>query len=358
MVRFRQTVVLVGFVSLLLSLTACVRAASTPQAQGVSYVVQSGETLTDIAQKCGLTEIEIMRANNIENSREVVEGRLLQLPYCKGSSEQAKVLPTSTSTLVPLPTETLIPQPPTPVKPSPEPLSSPVPIKSELPAGSIWVSSYPPGANVYVLPGANEDYETLEEIVQAEYYAGITPAFIPVKSNAQSITVVVAAEKLTALGYRLPLVEDDSGRKAFEFDGNQSRFWRFKTSGEVIYFGKLYHLDLQELDESSALISLLIPFDKENLPSAHPYLYPPLNQIKTLPVAYSFDKKERESLLLAILKTLDDYNLLDTIPEEMVAEMFLAIQRVGKVVLVTKEVELVVQMGAPGTEAFTIEVFY
>jgi LysM repeat protein len=87
--------------------------AATPTnlpGQPTTYQVQSGDTLTLIAEKFGVSLADIMTANGLDNQDFIRAGQELIIPV------GGLATPTSTFTLVPLPTDTPLPfDPPTPL---------------------------------------------------------------------------------------------------------------------------------------------------------------------------------------------------------------------------------------------------
>lgn len=76
--------VLVTFVVLSLFFTPSLAAAQTPVANGPVYIVQSGDTLTDIAHRFNVTVDALLTANNMTNPNLLAAGQQLLIPGLEG----------------------------------------------------------------------------------------------------------------------------------------------------------------------------------------------------------------------------------------------------------------------------------
>ncbi len=279
------------------------------------------------------------------------------------SSIPTTVVPPSSTIAVPTPTNGILT--PLPSKPSSVPTTVvspssttavPTPTASVegLADNEVRISSYPPGAEVYLVPATVEIYDLkLEDVMQTDNILGTAPLNYELSPGNYYVVTVFTPDLFDAAGYDLPTPSDPTFDYAFPFDGNLSQTISFIGGEEIERISKIYRL-IGEARSSKGLISIALPLPEHQRGQQELVLYPTLATVESLPVSYTFDDT---NVVPAIEDILSKHNLNTMVGPSMVAEMIEVLLRVGKVRLDTSDIDLIIQMDGTDKSSFSITVY-
>lgn len=138
----------------------------TPAAGDRTYVVQTGDVLSRIANRHGVTQADLMAANNITNPNRIMVGQTLIIPGGSRSPAQtpAQTPPAATTPAPrePRPVATPPARVPEPVAPVVAPAPVPAPVDPGTPASAVEPFVYTVRAND-TIAGLARDFGVLEE---------------------------------------------------------------------------------------------------------------------------------------------------------------------------------------------------
>jgi hypothetical protein len=220
--------------------------------------------------------------------------------------------------------------------------------------GEARISSYPPGAEVYLVPAqvSVRDFD-VDDVLEQENPLGTAPLTTELSPGEYYVVTVFTPGLFAAAGYDLPRVSDPTFDYAFPFDGNPTQSMSFVDGEEIERISKTYRL-MKRAGNSEALISIALPLPENQRGQQKPTLYPTLATVEALRVSYTFD----DSLVRpAIEDALEENNLATMIDASMVDEMIEVLLRVGKVKLDTSDIDLLIQMHGTDTNRFSITVY-
>jgi hypothetical protein len=221
-----------------------------------------------------------------------------------------------------------------------------------LSGGSVWVDSYPSGANVYVIPALIDlDELRLEDIVKPENLKGSTPLAFDLPRGDYYAAFSYSADVYAASGITLPTYSSPAFEGAFPFEGNLMTSTSLSNGEYISSVEKVYRLNKQG-NSSESLISVALPLAEGEQSALRPSIYPQATTVSSLPVNFTF---KEDVLRGAIEDDLARYNLTGQVGAEMVDSMVEVLQKVGKIILNTDTVRIIIQMGADDT--FTITIY-
>lgn len=220
--------------------------------------------------------------------------------------------------------------------------------------GELGISSYPPNAEVYLVPATVDVYDLeLDDVVRPENLIGAAPLTYELSPGMYYLVTVFTPDLFAAIGYDLPSVSDPTYNDAFPFDGNLSQSMSFIGGEEIGRISKIYRLN-KDAGRSETLISIALPLPEKQRGQQKPVLYPTFATVEALPTGYTFDAAV---VGRAIQDNLDKYDLAAIVGPAMVDEMVEVLLRVGKVKLDTNDVDLIIYMQGTDTGNFSIVVY-
>ena len=235
-----------------------------------------------------------------------------------------------------------------------EPTSPPIDGVDEPTDDQVTISSYPPGAEVYIVPATVDIYDLkLDDVVNPSNLFGTTPLTDDLSTGNYFVIVVFSPDLFTDFGYNLPSRSDATFDGAFPFDGNPSQSMTFSEGEYIDSFTKIYRL-YKDAGRSESLISIALPLPENQRGQQKPVIYPTLATVESLSASYSFKTTTVEQ---AIEDSLKDYNLTSSVDPAMVSEMVEVLLRVGKVKLDTSDVDFIVHMHGTGSSSFSITTY-
>jgi hypothetical protein len=218
----------------------------------------------------------------------------------------------------------------------------------------IWINTYPPGAEIYLVPATSSIYDLiLEDVIKPGNLIGNAPVTYELSAGSYFIIAMFPAEIFISSGYSLPKQSDPTFEYAFPFDGNFSQNFTFADGEEIDSISKMYRL-VKVARNAESLISIALPLPEEQRGQRKPTLYPTMATVESIPAHYDF---QEEGVRRAINDNLRKNNMLSAIEPVMIDEMIEVLHRVGKVKLDTDGADLIVQMMSPGSKNFSISVY-
>jgi hypothetical protein len=288
---------------------------------------------SEMSKKRGLSILAVLTAALIISGCGSTNRLLTPLPLTPSSVPTTVVPPTSTT-----------------AAPGPTPIAS----GEGLAENEVRISSYPPSAEVYLVPATVDIYDLeLEDIMQTDNLLGTAPLTYELSPGTYYVVTVFTPDLFAAARYDLPTLSDPTFDYAFPFDGNLSQSMSFIGGEEIERISKIYRL-IKGARNSEALISIALPLPENQRGQQKPVLYPTLATVEALPVSYTFDDAV---VRRAIEDNLSEHNLTTTVGPSMVDEMVEVLLRVGKVKLDTSDVDLIIDMHGTDTSSFSISVY-
>lgn len=250
--------------------------------------------------------------------------------------------------------------PPTPTSPpesnpagAPADTSQVVPTRPNFPDSGLWVDSYPPGADVYVIPATVDMYNLeIEDVVQPDNFIGTSPVADQLPSGDYYVVTSFSPELFSTYGYQLPVETDPTFDDAFPFDGNLFHNMTFIEGTEIGSISKVYRVDISNR-YLTALTSIALPLPEHQRGQPRPTIYPTLATVNAFAPSFTFKETVMQQ---AIEESLVKNNLASQVEPALVTEMVEVLLRVGKVKLDTGDIDIIIQINE-ADESFSIITF-
>ena len=230
----------------------------------------------------------------------------------------------------------------------------PIPITTPADDDSVWINSHPAGADVYIIPATvNLNDLRIEDIKQANNLVGTTPLTLKLSAGNYYVLTLFPAELYNLNGYELPAYSSPTYQNALPSDGSLIQSVSFSGGEYIKDLSRVYRL-YKNSDASETLISIALPLPENQRSLAMPFIYPTLATVDTLPVTYTFTETHIRN---AIESNLDEHNLGRVVNAGMSDEILQVLSYVGKVVLETDSVRIIIQLNGQTHSSFSIAVY-